>query len=205
MEIPDNKTVDLQLYILDPLSVIIKLAILSNKPIGTKICISKNIIFLQEPGPFQAFCRYIFSTNKTDIQYIYNPIQLACQQYLSKESVSKNPKLKELFKCAQNGLLRLCDTYKSCSIIRLCINYYATLIDNYLKEIYNDELFKNDLMTPLYTSELTKIFTKLWTQDRIKIILNLTTFLIGDEHATANVKSVETIMVDIDTQIQNLI
>jgi hypothetical protein len=205
MEIPDNKTVDLQLYILDPLSVIIKLAILSNKPIGTKICISKNIIFLQEPGPFQAFCRYIFSTNKTDIQYIYNPIQLACQQYLSKESVLKNPKLKELFKCAQNGLLKLCDTYKSCSIIRLCINYYATLIDNYLKEIYNDELFKNDLMTPLYTSELTKIFTKLWTQDRIKIILNLTTFLIGDEHATANVKSVETIMVDIDTQIQNLI
>ena len=205
MEIPDNKTVDLQLYILDPLSVIIKLAILSNKPIGTKICISKNIIFLQEPGPFQAFCRYIFSTNKTDIQYIYNPIQLACQQYLSKDAVSKNPKLKELFKCAQNGLLKLCDTYKSCSIIRLCINYYATLIDNYLKEIYNDELFKNDLMTPLYTSELTKIFTKLWTQDRIKIILNLTTFLIGDEHATANVKSVETIMVDIDTQIQNLI
>jgi len=205
MEIPDNKTVDLQLYILDPLSVIIKLAILSNKPIGTKICISKNIIFLQEPGPFQALCRYIFSTNKTDIQYIYNPIQLACQQYLSKDAVLKNPKLKELFKCAQNGLLRLCETYKSCSIIRLCINYYATLIDNHLKEIYNDELFKNDLMTPLYTSELTKIFTKLWTQDRIKIILNLTTFLIGDEHATANVKSVETIMVDIDTQVQNLI
>ena len=205
MEIPDNKTVDLQLYILDPLSVIIKLAILSNKPIGTKICISKNIIFLQEPGPFQAFCRYIFSMTKSDIQYIYNPIQLACQQYLSKDVVLKNPKLKELFRCAQNVLLRFSETYKSCSIIRLCINYYATLIDNYLKEIYNDELFKNDLMTPLYTSELTKIFTKLWTQDRIKIILNLTTFLIGDEHAAANVKSVETIMVDIDTQIQHLI
>ena len=205
MEIPDNKTVDLQLYILDPLSVIIKLAILSNKPIGTKICISNNIVFLQEPGPFQAFCRYIFSTTKSDIQFIYNPIQLACQQYLSKDAVSKNPKLKELFKCAQNGLVRLSETYKSCSIIRLCINYYATLIDNYLKEIYNEELFKNDSMTPLYTSELTKIFTKLWTQDRIKIILNLTTFLIGDEHATANVKSVETIMIDIDTQVQKLI
>jgi hypothetical protein len=205
MEIPDNKTVDLQLYILDPLSVIIKLAILSNKPIGTKICISNNIVFLQEPGPFQAFCRYIFSTTKSDIQFIYNPIQLACQQYLSKESVLKNPKLKELFKCAQNGLLRLSETYKSCSIIRLCINYYATLIDNHLKEIYNDELFKNDSMTPLYTNELTKIFTKLWTQDRIKIILNLTTFLIGDEHAAANVKSIETIMIDIDTQVQKLI
>jgi hypothetical protein len=202
MELPDNKTVDLQLYILDPLSVIIKLAILSNKPIGTKICISKNIIYLQEPGHFQAICRYLFSTNKTDIQYLYNPIQLACQTYLTKDAVKHNPKLKELFKCARNGLNRLSDTYKSCSIIRLCINYYETLIDNHLQEIYNDGLFKNDILTSLYTNELTKMFTKLWTQDRIKIILNLTTFLISDENATANVKSVETIMVDIDTQVQ---
>jgi hypothetical protein len=205
MELPDNKTVDQQLFILDPLSVIIKLAILSNKPIGTKICISKNIIFLQEPGPFQSFCRYIFNTNKTDIQYIYNPIQLACQSYLSKVAVQQNPKLKELFKCAQNGLGRLSETYKSCSIIRLCINYYATIIDNHLKEIYNDALFRNDNLTPLYTNELTSTFTKLWTQDRIKIILNLTTFLIGDENAATNVKSVETIMMDIDTQVQKLL
>jgi hypothetical protein len=205
MELPDNKTLNLQLYILDPLSVIIKLAILSNKPVGTKICISNNIIFLQEPGPFQALCRYIFSTNKTDIQYIYNPIQIACQTYLSKEAIKQNPKLKELFKCAQNGLQRLCETYKSCSIIRLCINYYITLIDNHLQEIYNEALFKNDTMTPLYTTELTKIFTKLWTQERIKIILNLTTFLIADENAAANVKSVETIMADIDSQVQKLL
>ena len=205
MELPDNKTLNLQLYILDPLSVIIKLAILSNKPVGTKICISNNIIFLQEPGPFQALCRYIFSTNKTDIQYIYNPIQIACQTYLSKEAIKLNPKLKELFKCAQNGLQKLCETYKSCSIIRLCINYYITLIDNHLQEIYNEALFKNDTMTPLYTNELTKIFTKLWTQERIKIILNLTTFLIADENAAANVKSVETIMADIDSQVQKLL
>ena len=59
--IPDNKLVDIQLYVLDPLSVIIKLAILSNKPIGTKLHIDKNIIQLQEPGPFQSFCRYIYS------------------------------------------------------------------------------------------------------------------------------------------------
>jgi hypothetical protein len=202
MELPDNKTVELQLYILDPLSVIIKLAILSNKPVGTKICISKNIIFLQEPGPFQSFCRYIFSTNKTDIQYLYNPIQLACQTYLSKTSIQQNPKLKELFKCAQNGIVRLSETYKTCSIIRLCLNYYSTLIDNHLQEIYNDSLFKKDNMSPLYTSDITDSLVKLWTQDRIKIILNLTTFLISDENASANVKSVETIMVDIDTQVQ---
>ena len=59
-------------------------------------------------------------------------------------------------------------------------------------------------MTPLYTTELTNSFNKLWIQDRIKIILNLTTFLISDENAGLNVKSVETIMTDIDKQIQSL-
>ena len=57
-------------------------------------------------------------------------------------------------------------------------------------------------MTPLYTAELTTFFNKLWTQERVKIILNLTTFLIGDDNASANVKSVETIMEDIDKQVQ---
>ena len=78
-------------------------------------------------------------------------------------------------------------------------------LEGLIQETYNDGLFKPDVLTPLYTTELTKIFTKLWTQERIKIILNLTTFLIADENAAANVKSVETIMADIDSQVQKLI
>ena len=125
--IPDNRPIDQHLFILDPLSVIIKLAILGNKPIGTKICISRNIIYFQEPGLFQGVCRYFMKTNKTDLQYLYNPIELACQYYLSKTCIQHNPKLKELFKCAQNGILKLIETYKQCSIMRLCLNYYYSL------------------------------------------------------------------------------
>ena len=75
----NNNNINIKLFILDPLSVIIKLAIISNKPIGTKILIQNNIIHFQEPGLFQAICRYMLNTNKTDLQYMYNPIQLACQ------------------------------------------------------------------------------------------------------------------------------
>ena len=39
-------------YILDPLSVIIKLVILSKKDIGTKISVSNNVIYIQEVGIF---------------------------------------------------------------------------------------------------------------------------------------------------------
>ena len=55
--IPDDDNTNLHFYILEPLSVIIKLAIISNKPIGTKLRMYNNIIYFQEPGIFQGFCR----------------------------------------------------------------------------------------------------------------------------------------------------
>ena len=209
MEIPDNKTVDLQLYILDPLSVIIKLAILSNKPIGTKICISKNIIFLQEPGPFQAFCRYIFSTNKTDIQYLYNPIEIACKNYLvdidEDANAILNQQFTNLFKCAQNGLLKLIETYKHCSVMRICLNYYVSLISNYLEEKNNETLFRKDDMTKFYTTEIIHKLSQIWTSDKISIVLNLTSFLTNDTSAEMNVKSLETIIDGIDKQVSKIL
>lgn len=203
--LPDNKTDNLQLFILDPLSVIIKLAILSNKPIGTKLRIDNNIIYTQEPGPFQAFCRYIFKNNKTDIQYLYNPIELACQHYLTKTVIQQNPKIKDLFKCAQNGLLKLMETYKHCSVMRICFTHYLSLISNHLEEKNNDSLFRKDNMTTFYTQDVLSKMNKIWTQEKIKIILNLTTYLSSNENAETDVKSLETIMDGIDKQIyQNL-
>ena len=55
--VDDNNKLNIKMFILDPLSVIIKLAIISNKPIGTKVLILNNIIYFQSPGPFQALCR----------------------------------------------------------------------------------------------------------------------------------------------------
>lgn len=202
---PDDNNSNLHLYILDPLSVIIKLAIISNKPIGTKIRIDNNIIYLQEPGPFQAVCRYVLKSNKTDIQYIYNPIELACNKYLTKTVIQQHPKMKDLFKCAQNGILRLIETYKSCSVMRICLNYYLSLISNYLDEKYNDSLFRKDGMSPFYTQEIIENLSKIWTQEKIKIVLNLTTFLSSDDSAETNVKSLETIIDGIDKQVNQLL
>ena len=202
--IPDDNNTDLHLFVLDPLSVIIKLSIISNKPIGTKLRIDNNIIYLQEPGPFQAVCRYFFKSNKTDIQYLYNPIEIACQKYLSKPVIDEYPGLRDLFRCAQNGVTKLIETYKNCSIMRLCLNYYYTLIANYLDEKYNETLFRKDGMTSFYTTELIGTFNKLWTSDRIKIILNLTTYLNNNEYADSDVKSLENIMDNIDMLTQSV-
>jgi len=202
----ENSTNDnVKLFILDPLSVIIKLAIISNKPNGTKIVIQNNVIFFQEPGIFQAFCRYVLNTNKSDLQYMYNPIHAACQHFLKKEYIESTPRIKSLFKCAQLGIEKLKETYKEYSTICLCLNYYYIIINNFVEQIYNENIFCKDNMSILYNNEVIDKLNNQWTKDKIKIILDLISFLTSDKMAANNVKSLENIMNNIDIETQELI
>jgi hypothetical protein len=202
----ENNTNDnVKLFILDPLSVIIKLAIISNKPIGTKIMIQNNVIFFQEPGIFQAFCRYVLNTNKSDLQYMYNPIHAACQHFLKKEYIDATPRIKSLFKCAQLGIEKLKETYKDYSTICLSLNYFYIIINNFVEQIYNENIFCKDNMTILYNNEVIEKLNSQWTKEKIKIILDLISFLTNDKMASNNVKSVENIMSNIDTETRDLI
>jgi hypothetical protein len=122
-EILNNKQ-----FILNPLSVIIKLSILSFKPICTKIHIQNNVIYFQEPGIFQSLTRYIFKSNKSHLQYLYYPIKIACNKYLTKEFIKKYPKIKYIFISAKNGIENLMKTYSSCALTTLCLKYYHVII-----------------------------------------------------------------------------
>jgi hypothetical protein len=199
--LPDNnQNINIKNYLLDPLSVIIKLAILSNKPVGTKILIKNNVLYFQEPGMFQSLCRIIYSTNKTDLQYMYNPIQIACQTFLTKEFVKQTPRIKNLFTCAQNGIKKLIETYKTNSIICLTLNYFHVIITNHVEQVYNETIFHKDGITSMYTKELVEELNNLWSQEKIKVILDLITFLTNDKSASNNVKSLENIMENNDTE-----
>ena len=202
----NNNNICIKYYMLDPLSVIIKLAILSNKPVGTKILIQDNVIYFQEPGIFQAFCRYVLKTNKTDLQYMYNPIQIACIYFLGKEFVQVTPRIKSLFQCAQLGIEKLKETYKNCSMICLCLNYYYTIITNHLDEVYSETIFRRDSLSMLYTKEMSNALNKQWSTEKTTIILDIISFLINDKMAaTNNVKSLENIMDYIDLETKQII
>lgn len=208
--LPDNNpNVNIKSYVLDPLTVIIKLAILGNKPIGTKLLICNNTIYFQSPGIMQTIYRIYYKSNKTDLQYLYNPIHIACQYYLSPEFIKKNPRIVHLFECAQIGIEKLSETYNHCSIINLCFNYYYTIIKNYLdKDKLNDSkenLFQKDRMTSLYSTELINILNESWSDEKIKIILDLICFLNKDNMANENVKSLENIIENIDKENYNIV
>lgn len=203
--VDDNNTLNIKMYILDPLSVIIKLAIISNKPVGTKLLITNNVIYFQEPGPFQAFCRFIYKSNKTDLQFIYNPINIACSYFLSKTFLAKTKRMKQLFISAQNGLKKLIETYKNCSIITLTLNYYYAILTNHINEAYNEDIFVKDNLTCYYTKEVCEKLNNEWTDEKIKVILDITTFLTNNNNNPNNVKTLETIMNPMDTNTQSII
>ncbi len=200
----DKENVNVRLFVLDPLSVIVKLAILGYKPVGTKVLIRNNVMYLQEPGIFQSFCRIIYATNKSDLQYMYNPIQLACQHYLGKE-YDGDKRMVTLFAGAKKGIERLAETYKSCSMVILVLNYYGTIIKNYVDKVYNQNIFSRDGMTPFYGGELVAELNARWTQERVKVVLDIVGFiLVGNENEN-NVKSLENIMENMDKETGSII
>ena len=54
---------------------------------------------------------------------------------MSKTFLAKTKRMKQLFISAQNGLKKLIETYKNCSIIILTLNYYYAILTNYINEI----------------------------------------------------------------------
>jgi len=205
-EIPDNnKNINLKLFVLDPLSVIIKLAIFSNKSVGTKFRIQDNVIYIQEPGYFQSICRIYYNVNKTEVQYLYNPIYFACQHFLSSKFTDKTPNIRKLFSSAIQGLIKLKETYKCCHLVVLCVNYYISIIENNLEENHVDTLFKKDTMTSFYDENTLQSLNCFWTTDRIKIVLDIIDFLCKDYSASNNVQSLEIFINNIDLEIAKLL
>ena len=200
----DNTTLNLRNFLLDPLSVIIKLAILASKPVGTKVCIHNNVLSFQEPGPFQAFCRIIYNMNKSDLHFIYNPIQLACIHFLSENSVKTRPRMRNLFSYAQKGLEKLMETYRSNSTIRHSLNYYHAIIANHIDSKYNANLFRKDSMSVLYGDELVSSLNGQWTDKWIKVVLDMNGFLSDDSISPENIRILESLMMTIDSQTTNV-
>ena len=95
--------------ILEPLQVMIQLGILSFCPIGTKLSISENILYIQEPSWTQGMLRWYKNDKKDDLYYLFQAIRRYYLWY--------NPNEKEIFKrileVAMNGIKKLIQTYES--------------------------------------------------------------------------------------------
>ena len=214
-----KRNMEIPPYVLDPLSVIVKLAILSKKPIGSKLSIDGNIIYINEPGFFQSFVRFVFKKNKYDLHFLFNPIEMACNKYLSdKVKITSNPIMNmnsdfgsdnkdnfidpthldetcdpmvSLFKSAVTGLYMLVKTYEKENILTHTLYFYISIIMSHLGKNYNKELFIRDSNTDVYDEFLLKKMEEVWTIDRVNYMLNTFSFIQKSNDSDSTTKNVK--------------
>ena len=145
--------------IIDPLTCLIRLAMLEFKPMNTKISIKNNRITYNDPNILQGALRWTNGDNRSDIHNIYNPIIKAIQWY-----EPDNEDIKNIFKYAVKGLEKLKSSYEENSIIAHSIEYYITFIK---------QNFKTKKTKDPETNTIFLQFKELWSDREINIINNM--------------------------------
>ena len=156
---------DEEIQILEPLTCMVRLAILSFKPNGTKICIYQNSIYIQEPGLFQGTLRWISGDNRNDLHFLKDPILKALVRY----DANNDENIKYIFSLASKGLSNLKTSYQdkqSSSLTSHSIDYYIKIINDSIEG--NLPKKDDDLDISIQQS-----FKELWDPEQIVLITNI--------------------------------
>lgn len=170
-----NQLSDIQL--LEPLSVIIKLAVISYKKVHTKIAVSNNRLFIQNPNAYQGVVRYIYGNNREDICFLLKPIIRTIELY----NPRNDPQLKYIFLKAIDGLCVLKKSYNNdSSTVCHSLDLYISIMKSHLKseniyiESYKQSQDSDDLNLSVSTQvNLEKIFQNIWSESDILLLYSM--------------------------------
>ena len=203
-----------QYHLLDPMSTIVKLIIIGFKQVNCKLSIWNNTISIQEPNIFQPAYRYIQGDNKVDLHYLSYPIDSACKYFLVSSLVDDNNGIVFLFEKARNGIKKLIETYHEHNLIIHCLKFYDYIIEYHLQNLnsHSDDSIKPPILSEasLPTNndkKITKELNDRWTTDKIKMLVELVSFIDTQKGDYYNdyLKSLENFMIPIDKESQKLI
>jgi len=166
---------DIQL--LEPLSIIIKLAIINFKDELTKIAVNNNKLYIQSPSFYQGIVRYLYGNNREDICFLLKPILRSIEIHKPNE----NEDLIYIYRLAISGLKKLKTSYKNkasnvCNSLDLYISILIAHLDGNDLSIDSYELNKTapDLNLSISTRvNLENIFQKIWYKDDIVLISSM--------------------------------
>lgn len=137
--------------ILEPLQAMIQLALLSTCPIGTKLQIQENILYVQPPTLIQPVSRWYHSDRKDDLYFLYSVIKRFIKWYHPVNN-KKSPLTQEMYQLISamsvDGLHQLFKTYSSAeanTVIHV-IQMYKNLLE------YNND----KIMTEEYLLDMEK-------------------------------------------------
>jgi hypothetical protein len=167
--------------VLEPLQAIVQLAILSLCPIGTKLTIQENILYLQLPNVIQPISRWYNADKKDDLLFLFQVIRRFIKWYNPRNNTS-SPISIELYRLivgmAVQGLDKLIKTYSSidCNTITQVVNMYKNLLQTHDNQDI-DKLFSDN---GLNMDEVFQRIISLYNEMTINIINNFL-LLISDE------------------------
>ena len=159
---PNNRNL-----ILEPLSTVLKLAILTYKASGTKISIHDNAIKYSEPSMMQGLYRGLHGDNREDLHNICNPLKKSLKWY---------PKTEEsheiLYHLCLKGLETLDQAYDTNSTIHHTIQHYIGLIKDEPK--YDENVQdKSDKREDKPENPLIDELRDIWSREEIAIVSDL--------------------------------
>jgi hypothetical protein len=196
--------------ILDPLSCLCKIAILTFYDKGTKISIKDNIILISQPNNMQWIKRTYYGDGKNDISTLYNPILKAIDWYvLNKDDDINIEPIRNIIKYAIIGLDKLQTTYENGNVI-LAIKF----LKNNLNMCLNDNFTINDFVSINEIKDTENVINydkikKIWTNEKINIISNQLDIINKNINVPNSLehllKSIKAQLMDIDSRFQNLV
>lgn len=160
--------------ILEPLQVMIQLALLDHCPIGTKVSVSDNILQLQMPTLFQGVWRWYNHDGKDDLYYLFHAIRRYYKWYKSQNNRIFN----YILTAAIKGLNKLILTYSKTD--QTSITHTLSLYKNVL-ELESPDLFKDPSEEIVNIDSVFQNIKSIYSKKILKVIYNI--LLILDEDA----------------------
>lgn len=173
--------------ILDPLSCLCKLGMLSYYNVGTKISINNNVVHIQDYSTVQWITRTYQGDNKDDVCILYNPILKAIEWYIFYVTDKTNEEIESIHNIinhAIKGLNQLQLTYEEGNII-LALQFLKNNLKSALKEGYTQDEFRliNEITVDEHLLNYDKI-REIWKPENIINISNQLKLCDGADEET---------------------
>ena len=151
--------------ILEPLQVMIQLAFLSFCPIGTKLSIAENLLYLQMPSWSQGVTRWYMKDNKDDLYYLFQAIRRYYLWYKPDSCII----YEKILITAIKGIQKLIKTYENTD--KISIRHTLTLYTNILS-LESPELFKETTDQEINIDNVFENVTKLYNKKILSMVYN---------------------------------
>ena len=180
--------------ILDPLTTVIRLAILSFKILGTKISIHFNKIVYQEPTLLQGTFRWQNGDKRSDLHNLYNPLKICRLKY----DPNEDERINNIYKKSIQGLHKLQQLYDgNADSTKHALSHYINIIKG------------EDLIIDQNQLEIYDKFNTIWSDKDIDIIndlmIEIENKFTKEEDITPYLNSIDALLNGKDLKIREIL